>query len=230
MGIETVFFDVGDTLVFRRESVPATVVRVCGELGIAAEAPPDINLRIAEYYHANRREFFTAEGIHRFVEIYLRFILSQIGAAEVSLGDFDRIYDEVDYIGSRHYELFPETLEALRAAREGFARIAVVSNWNVYLEKFLENMGLLKWFEFVIISDVVGSWKPDPRIFQVALGCAGVSADTCCYIGNSYGEDVVGARAAGITPLLIARNGAPAADCPSFRNLRDAVDAAMALR
>jgi putative hydrolase of the HAD superfamily len=226
LNVKTLFFDVGDTLVHRGERVTDSVITACRRLGIPVSPPPGIYDRVQAWYDAHRMAYSTAEGIHDFVPRYLRAILRMIGARGVSRAAFGEIHDYTDYLGTSHYAPFPETLEVLEAARAAFGAIAVVSNWNVYLESFLENLGLRNYFEFVIVSDVVGAWKPDPRIFRIALERAGIGPDEVFYIGNSYREDVLGARAAGIETLFISRNGDGPPDCQSFPDLRAALAAA----
>jgi FMN phosphatase YigB (HAD superfamily) len=57
----------------------------------------------------------------------------------------------------------------------------------------------------VIDSHVVGSAKPDPRIFEVALAGAGAGArirpSEVVHVGDMLSTDVAGASAAGITPI-----------------------------
>lgn len=56
----------------------------------------------------------------------------------------------------------------------------------------------------VVDSHVVGVAKPDPRIFEFALErFAEFDRDRIAYVGDSVGMDVVGARAAGLVPILI---------------------------
>jgi putative hydrolase of the HAD superfamily len=55
----------------------------------------------------------------------------------------------------------------------------------------------------VIDSGEVGVLKPDPRIFTIALDAMGLTPDRAWYVGDMPGIDVVGARAAGIRPLVI---------------------------
>ena len=62
--------------------------------------------------------------------------------------------------------------------------------------------GLGDLFEFVIDSFDVGVEKPDARIFQIALKQAGVAPTEAGYVGDLYTVDVIGARRAGIVPIL----------------------------
>jgi len=55
----------------------------------------------------------------------------------------------------------------------------------------------------VIDSGAVGVSKPDPRIFHLALDAIGVVASDAWYLGDMPGIDVVGARAAGLWPIVM---------------------------
>ena len=55
----------------------------------------------------------------------------------------------------------------------------------------------------VIDSGEVGVLKPDPRIFRIALDAMALAPEQVWYVGDMPGIDVVGARAAGISPLVI---------------------------
>ncbi|SPY20432.1 uncharacterized HAD-hydrolase [Paenibacillus polymyxa] len=50
--------------------------------------------------------------------------------------------------------------------------------------------------EHIFVSGTVGYAKPDPRIFQIVNERTGTLAEHCCYIGDSWRNDVAGAIAA----------------------------------
>lgn len=84
-------------------------------------------------------------------------------------------------------------------------RLAVVSNSDGRIEHDLRATPLGRFFEHIIDSQVVGVEKPDPQIFAIALERVGVPAAQTIHVGDIYGIDVVGARRAGIHPVLIDR-------------------------
>jgi putative hydrolase of the HAD superfamily len=59
----------------------------------------------------------------------------------------------------------------------------------------------------VAISGTLGVAKPDPRIFKAALDEAGADPAATVHVGDQPVNDVAGALAAGITPVLIDRFG-----------------------
>jgi putative hydrolase of the HAD superfamily len=114
-------------------------------------------------------------------------------------------------LAALRFRPYPEVPDVLRAARERGVRLVVVSNWDVSLHDVLAETGLAPLLDGVLTSAEVGSGKPAPAIFARALALAGVAADEALHVGDSVEHDVAGARAAGIEPLLVVRDGAPPA-------------------
>jgi len=115
-----------------------------------------------------------------------------------------------------------ETLQGLRARG---LRTAVVSNADGRAEALLDAAGLGAHLELVVDSHYEGIEKPDPEIFHRALSRMGVRAERAVYVGDIYAIDVVGARAAGLAPVLIDAVGAyPDVDCPRIERLAELLD------
>jgi putative hydrolase of the HAD superfamily len=110
-------------------------------------------------------------------------------------------------LGSLRFAPFDDARGALLAARAHGTRVIVVSNWDVSLADVLERIGLAPLVDGVVTSAAVGVAKPDPAIFAHALALGGVPAGRAHHVGDSLQEDVVGARAAGIEPVLLRRDG-----------------------
>ena len=96
------------------------------------------------------------------------------------------------------------TLDRLRAAG---LTLAVASNANGVLQRLFDRLGLTPYFHAVCDSHVEGIEKPDPRFFQIVLERAGGRPETAMHVGDLYYVDVVGARSAGIEPLLLDPHG-----------------------
>jgi putative hydrolase of the HAD superfamily len=119
----------------------------------------------------------------------------------------------------------PRTPAALARLRDAGIRTGVVSNGDGRASAALEAAGLLGHMEVVVDSGVVGVEKPDPRIFEIALGQMGVAADGAVYVGDLYEVDVVGARAAGMQPVLLDPDGLHAErDVPRAPDVASFVD------
>lgn len=57
----------------------------------------------------------------------------------------------------------------------------------------------------IVCADMVCAYKPHRELFEKALEISGLNADEVIHIGDSFGSDVIGARAAGIRPILLQR-------------------------
>jgi putative hydrolase of the HAD superfamily len=112
-----------------------------------------------------------------------------------------------------------ETLAALRA--QGF-RTGVISNADGRIAQLLDAAGLAPHLEAILDSHVEGVEKPDPEIFRRALERLGVSAPRAVYVGDIYAIDALGARAAGMVPIVIDETGGYGElDCPRIAALAE---------
>ncbi len=110
-------------------------------------------------------------------------------------------------LDSLEFTVYDDVVPALAALRAAGVRIVVASNWDASLPATLERVGLRDLLDGVVSSAARGVAKPDPGLFACALGLAGVGAHEAVHVGDSVVEDVAGARAAGIAPLLLLREG-----------------------
>ncbi len=117
---------------------------------------------------------------------------------------------EAALLAALRFRPYPEVAATLRGLREDGATLVVVSNWDVSLHDALADTGLDALVDGALTSAEVGAAKPDPLIFRRALELAGVRADEALHAGDSVEHDVAGARAAGIEPVLVVRDGGPA--------------------
>jgi putative hydrolase of the HAD superfamily len=102
---------------------------------------------------------------------------------------------------------YPDAAPALRALRATGVRTVVVSNWDASLHERLTETGLAALVDGALASAEVGAAKPDRAIFAAALALAGTAAADTWHVGDTPEADVAGARAAGLRPVLIAREG-----------------------
>ncbi len=84
--------------------------------------------------------------------------------------------------------------------------VYVISNDDLcYLEESFKLKGIHP--AGIISAETVRACKPHKAIFEEALRVAGVKPDEAVHIGDSVTSDVEGARALGITPVYLLRNG-----------------------
>jgi putative hydrolase of the HAD superfamily len=110
-------------------------------------------------------------------------------------------------LASLRFRPYPEVPAALGALRAEAMRLVVVSNWDVSLHDRLAEAGIAEWLDGAVTAAEVGVAKPDPAPFERGLQLAGTPAAQALHAGDSLVEDVEGARAAGIEPVLVRRDG-----------------------
>ena len=82
----------------------------------------------------------------------------------------------------------------------------ITNNGLPYMEQALRHNGLKA--AGVVSADTARAYKPHREIFDEALRVSGYTPDEVVHIGDSYDTDVVGARNAGIRPVLLLRGRA----------------------
>ena len=110
---------------------------------------------------------------------------------------------------SLRFREFDDVRDALAEVRAHRVRVVVASNWDASLPQVLHRAGLLELFDGVVSSALAGAPKPSGNVFRAALALAGAAPREAVHVGDSVDADVAGARAAGIRPVLLRRDGAP---------------------
>ncbi len=106
----------------------------------------------------------------------------------------------------KHISLDLDTLPVLQALKPK-KTLALISNFDhpPHIYSLLLELCLSEFFDTVVISGEVGVKKPDPYIFSFALEQTKLRPNEVAYVGDTL-DDVQGARAAGLYPILIKRN------------------------
>ena len=84
-------------------------------------------------------------------------------------------------------------------------KIGLISNGGRDLDEFVSHHGLDA--DCAIGSRDFGRTKPHPEIFRHALAQLGVEPEEAAMIGDSYEDDIEGARALGMQAFLLDRDG-----------------------
>jgi FMN phosphatase YigB (HAD superfamily) len=130
------------------------------------------------------------------------------------------LYDEFGK-GDR-WTLFPDVLPAVQELYALGLHMGIVSNWDARLPGLCHHLGLSRYLEFVISSANLGQIKPEASIFRSALHRVGVEPAQTVHVGDHYYADVLGARSAGIRPVLIDRwEWASNPDCTLITSLEE---------
>ena len=163
--IRAIFFDVGGTLIRPWPSVGGVYARVGRQFGLPAEAEAmDAAFRQAWKETKPSARLTTSE------EGWWRVLVERtlaIQGLECPAGYFERLYATFEL--PEAWQIFPEAVPALVAARQRAAHVGVISNWDSRLRPLLTNLGLTGYLDSITISCEVGAEKPSPHIFGEAL-------------------------------------------------------------
>jgi putative hydrolase of the HAD superfamily len=88
-------------------------------------------------------------------------------------------------------------------------KLAVVSNFMVKdgIEELLKENGLRNRFEFVNTSINIGWRKPDPKIYEFSIQCAGCNPDQIIFVGDDYENDYLAPRRLGMKSIFLDKEG-----------------------
>ena len=203
-----VLFDLDDTLFDHRRSAREALLQV-------------------HRVHARGFDFeaFARHHAHYLEEMHLEVLAGRIGLDDARRERFRRVFQAlgvaldpgvVDLVASAYREGYMTSRRALDGAAELLAvvkqdaRIAIVTN-NLLDEQQdkLRHCGLAPFVDVLVASEDVGVSKPARGIFEIALARAGVSADSAVMVGDSWTNDIEGARRAGIAAVWFNPDGLP---------------------
>jgi putative hydrolase of the HAD superfamily len=121
--------------------------------------------------------------------------------------DFDAFFDELYryFTTSAAWEIYPDVILALTQWQQAGISLGVLSNFDSRLYAVLKVLDLEQYFSTVTISTEVGAAKPQPEIFTAALNKYQCNPANAWHIGDSHGDDYLGASAVGITAIWIDR-------------------------
>ncbi len=129
------------------------------------------------------------------------------------------------YLSLPTYEEAPETLAALRRAG---LKTAVLSNGApTMLTSALTCSNLAPAIDMVLSVEDIGVFKPDPRVYQMAVDRFKLEASEIAFF-SSNAWDIAGAATFGLRAVWCNRSGAPPERLPGkpvaeIRNLKEAL-------
>lgn len=111
------------------------------------------------------------------------------------------LYEHVDSM-----TLAAATAQALTLARNQGWKIAIVTNGTTSQQRLkIQNVGLERYVDTVVISETEGVKKPDPQIFQIAAKRLHSSLDGAWMVGDHPTADIGGAQAIGLNTAWVSR-------------------------
>jgi HAD superfamily hydrolase (TIGR01549 family) len=227
--INTLFFDFDGTLAHQQPSSLDVLFTILDEHGIPlmAAAHRDTMQFIYQYWgksdqvNKDLKEF--GEFTHEF---WIHYLEKNLLAAGLPESEASKIAPIIQPIFNERYQpvkaILDDVKPTLRSLRTSRYSLGLISNRSNPIDDELEELGFTSYFDFYFTAGEIDSWKPDQEVFEHGLYLAGSLAEETAYIGDNYYTDIVGAKNAGLYPILYdPRNIFPDADCQVITNISD---------
>ena len=213
--IQAIFFDIGDTLVFDDPPVRDRLVSAAWATGLTLDPArlPDA-FRDAEAFAVGRYVAGVAWDAPGALRATVGVLWKSLGLPPLTDTQWTAFASAFAALPFTRY-VPPEAFHLLDELKSRGFRLGAISDWEDTLPEVLTELGLIKYFDALAISAVVGVAKPSSLMFEDALGQIGLPAASCLHVGDWYELDAVGALNVGMSTLLFDWAGrSPDADCP----------------
>ncbi len=108
----------------------------------------------------------------------------------------------------------PQAVKVMAELRQRGFRLALVSNMMLpgkLLKARLQAAGALAYFDDIGVSSDVGFIKPHPEIFHQTLVRSALNPDEVVFVGDTYRQDILGAKRAGLKTVWLNSRHEPRA-------------------
>jgi putative hydrolase of the HAD superfamily len=187
----------------------------------------DKDIFYSRYDHINHKLWSAYEkgelskDLLRSERFYRTFIEFNINNREIAI-EFGE-----EYLNRMPYQkaLMPYALEVLTELHKRGVKMAIISNgFREVQYKKLDNCGISKFFDAVLISEEQGVHKPSPVIFKRALNAINGDKNLALMVGDDFANDIEGAMIFGIDQFFynfrsVACEGGPTYDSGDLRDL-----------
>jgi putative hydrolase of the HAD superfamily len=212
--IRAVTFDVGGTMIEVRPSVGHVYAEVAARHGVNGLSASLLNRRFAAAWRAARQFRHSRSGWARLVDATFHGLTDQ----PPSQTFFAELYDR--FAAPKVWRVFEDVVPVLKALAQRGIKLGVISNWDERLRPLLERLKLASYFDAIIVSREVGASKPSRVIFEHAVRALGLPPRAVLHVGDDLTMDLLGARAVGLSALLLKRASGEAR-AGQIRSLRE---------
>ncbi|MCF7810548.1 HAD family hydrolase [bacterium] len=130
-----------------------------------------------------------------------RNLFNRLGIAfDLTDDELDRMYIRNSFLSEREHGV----INMLSAVKQKDIKTGVVSNATAGVKahtELLNDLGILKYIDFVMISSDYGFRKPHPQLFKTALARMGTKPENTWFAGDTLTDDVIGSTNAGMTSV-----------------------------
>jgi len=218
-----VFFDVDDTLIEWTVSWPEAFTHAAREVGVSVSPEESLAaLKTALFtgiYTDLIHDYADDEDDRAFWLAYDGRVLETLGVKQGLRQATERVVELLTHPASRR--LFADVPGALDSLSQAGAKLGIVTG-RPRAAPDLEALGVRRCFHPLIDAFAARSGKDEGHMFHLAAEAAAAHDAPAWHVGDNYDLDVLGARAAGLRPVLLDRTGAhEEVDCPRIESLSE---------
>ena len=225
--IRAIFFDLYNTLVRFWPPLEEIQEASCRELGlpVSKDGIRQGYLQADQFFNeenaASTLSMRSPQKRKDFFAKYEQLILKGAGL-NVSLVLASQVWELTCEI-PKDLVLFDDVIPAFKVLKRRKLALGVLSNLRGDIDSLRHKLGLDSYLSFFLTSSEAGAEKPQAPIFQAALARAEVAPAEALHVGDQYQSDVLGAKAVGIRPVLLDRDGwhGEVEDCVRVKSLLD---------
>ena len=116
---------------------------------------------------------------------------------------FKKLRGDLDSLTmSNFYKFRPEAIEVCRKLSENYV-LAIAANQPASTADYLEEKGLLKYFDFKEMSGSIAYSKPDYRFFLYIAHKLDTPPESCVMVGDRQDNDIVPAKMLGMKTVRV---------------------------
>lgn len=210
--IQTLFFDLGSTLIYFDGEWPGALVAANRQLGVALQESGlrlDLPVFLEEFQRRMNAYFVQrdSEFLEYTTEFILKSLLAESGCPDISPEVVQRALARMYAVTQANWHREEDTLATLTALQRAGYRLGLISNASdaADVHALIDKAGIRAFFQSIVISAEVGYRKPAARIFEAALRETGSTPAGSLMVGDMLQADVVGAHNLGMRAVWIAR-------------------------
>lgn len=197
--IRAITFDVGGTLIEVSPSVGHVYAEVAARHGVKGLSPRLLDRRFAAAWRAARQFSHSRSDWAGLVDATFRGLTDR----PPSQTFFAELY--ACFAAPQARRVFEDVVPTLESLAARGLKLGVISNWDERLRPLLRRLRLAQYFAAIVVSREVGCSKPACAIFEHAVQKLGLPPEAVLHVGDDQSMDLRGARAAGLSALLLNR-------------------------
>jgi HAD superfamily hydrolase (TIGR01662 family) len=224
--IKGIIFDLGDTLIFFDDSLPAIMSQANSILAKCLEKHLVISgqerfleifqARMANYYRERDTEFIEYTSYY-----ILQESLADLGINGINETTLRKCLSHMYEIFQAHWQPVTGGVEVLAELKNQGYRLALVSNTadDANVQALVDKIKVRPFFDQIITSAVMKIRKPNPRIFDPVLREWALPPHQVAMVGDTLGADILGAKNANMFSVWVTQY----ADTPANQDHRDTI-------